>query len=250
MIHLEEGAIVALRDGEGPLDRESAHLDGCGSCQDALHASRSRSASVAEALALLDDPVDVAAAKAAVRRQLDARRATGPARLGWARRHLGRAAVLLLVSAGAASALPWSPVRDWWRGSPEAEPVSTAAPEPTVGTVQSARASGISVAVPEGRIAVIVRGVAPGSIIDVVWVDEPAARVSAPAGSGFTYADGRAEVDAARGPIEVELPRAADLATLEVDGQAYLRRSFARLDILGPVVERAEDRVRFVVPGR
>jgi hypothetical protein len=113
---------------------------------------------------------------------------------------------------------------------------------------QGAPVAGIAVAVPEGRIAVIVSGAEPGTVIDVQWVERATARVSAPSGSGFTYADGRAEVEAAPGPIEVQLPRAADAASLVVDGRLFLERSGALLEVPGPAVERSAEGIRFVVP--
>jgi hypothetical protein len=249
MTHLDEGTLVALRDA-GPADEPtSGHLRDCPTCTDRLDEATARAVAVAEALASLDEPVDVRSAKVAVRRRLDAVRGGVHAGRGWWHAHVGRAAAVLLLTAGAASALPWSPVRDWWAGAP-AEPLTGSDPAGGVGATQGSPPAGISVAVPRGSIAVIVRGAEPGSVIEVVWVDRPTARVSAPAGSQFTYADGRAEVDAAAGPVEVELPRDAALASLEVDGRLFLERSGEHLDVPGPAVTRSDARLRFLVPAR
>ena len=248
MTHLDEGTLVALRDGDEAEARVTKHLSACARCADTLADARDRSAVIAEALAALDDPVDTASAKAAARGRLDARRGEA-SRSRWWRAHLGRAAGILLVTAGAASALPGSPWRSWWVGSPGA-PTTEPSSGGEVAGPQSAAAPAISVPVAEGRMRVIVRGVAPGTVIDVVWVDGPSARVAAPSGSEFTYADGRAEVDVTQGPVRVELPRDAALTTLEVDGQLFLERSGARLEVPGPAVELSEAGIRFVVPQR
>jgi hypothetical protein len=94
----------------------------------------------------------------------------------------------------------------------------------------------------------VVRGAAAGSAIEVTWVDGASARVSAPDGSRFSLGGGRAEVDAAAGPVRVELPRRATFTSLVVDGIVYLQGSADRLDVRGPVTERSEDRIRFLVP--
>ena len=249
MTHLDEDTLVAVRDGDGADGWAARHLRGCSSCSHGLEEARRRSQAIAEALAELDEPVDALRAKAAVRGRLDARRGDAPARGAWWHAHLGRAAALLILTAGAASALPWSPIRHWWVGPPvETTSGPAAGAFDGAGSAQGAPAAGISVAVPEGGIAVILTGVEPGTVIDVQWVERPTARVSAPPGSGFTYADGRAEVEAAPGPIEVELPRAAEAASLRVDGRLFLERAGERLDVPGPVVQRTDDGVRFVVP--
>jgi len=246
MRHVEEGTLLALRDGDASAEPATPHLHGCALCAEALEESRTRSRMIAEALATLDEPVETTHAKAAVRRRLDARRGDA-LRTGWLRAHLGRAAAILLLTAGAASALPWSPVREWWAG-PSADPIATGEPTDAVATAQGSPAAGISVAVPDGRIAVIVRGPAPGSAIDVVWTEGVTASVSAPPGSGFSYADGRVEVDAAAGAMLLELPRAAAFVSLEVDGRIFLQRSGERLDVPGPAAERTDAGIRFVVP--
>jgi hypothetical protein len=249
MTHLDEGTLVALRDA-GPADEPtSGHLRDCPACADRLVEVTARGVAIAEVLTIFDEPVDVRSAKAAVRRRLDAVRGGMHARRGWRHTHLGRAAAILLLTAGAASALPWSPVRDLWVRAP-AGPLNGTEPASGAVATQGSPPAGISVAVRRGSIAVIVRGAEPGSVIEVMWVDRPTARVSAPAGSQFTYADGRAEVDAVAGPVEVELPRDATFASLEVDGRLFLERSGEQLDVPGPAVTRSDARLRFVVPAR
>jgi hypothetical protein len=248
MTHLDEGSLVALRDSDEADAHVTEHLRACARCDDALASARERSAVIAEALAVLDDPIDTSRARAAVRRRLDERRGGGSSSRWW-RTHLGRAAAILLVTAGAASALPGSPWRAWWN---RADETVTVVPSPGGGaaTSQGSPAAAISVPVSEGRMRVIVRGAGPGSVIEVVWVEGSSARVAAPPGSRFTYADGRAEVAVESGAVRVELPRDAAQATLEVDGRTFLERTGARLDVPGPAVERSDAGIRFVVPER
>ena len=248
MRHLDEDTLMALRDGDAADDWAAEHLRGCHTCSDGLEEASRRSQAIAEALTGLDEPVDALRAKAAVRRRLDARRGDARPRGAWWHTHLGRAAALLILTAGAASALPWSPVRHWWVGPPAPTSGSVHGAADGAASPQGAPAAGISVAVSEGGIAVVLSGVEPGTVIDVQWVERPTARISAPPGSGFTYADGRAEVEAAPGPIEVELPRAAEAASLMVDGRLFLERAGERLDVPGPAVQRTDAGVRFVVP--
>lgn len=247
MTHLDEGTILAVRDEAWEAEDAFQHLSACTPCSGELAQARARAAQVAEALSVLDDDVEVESAKAAVRRRLDAAHGAPPrGALAWPA--LGKAAALVLLAAGAASALPGSPLRNWW--SPTTEPTPASSPTGPSVAAQDAPVGGIAVPVDDGRIAVIVRGVAAGTSLEVVWGDEASARVSAPAGSDFTYAGGRAEVDVAAGPVRVELPRGAQLATLEVDGVEYVRRSGAFVDVAGPAVERTDARILFVAPER
>ena len=252
MRHLDDATIIALRDDDIAEGSTYVHLDECATCVAAVADARSRSTLIAEALATLDGPVDVAAAKAATRARLappHAARAV-PARRRWPH---GRAAMILLASAGAASALTWSPLRSLWAptpSAPEPAPAAVAAPAPALESVQETTPSGIAVPVSDGRIEVIVRGAAPGSALEVAWSGEAIARIAAPPGSVFTYADGRVEVDAAAGGLRVELPRAASAATVEIDGLVYVQRSAAGVVVLQPAIERTDDFIRFVVPAR
>lgn len=246
MTHVDEGTIVALRD-ELPTNAPAyAHLRACPSCVAALAEATSRSTSIADALATLDAPIDLTAAKAATRTRLDRARSRH-ATPAWRRLPVGRAALILLATAGAASALTWSPLRNLLA---PAEPSSTTVPAVTSAPApQSSETSAIAVEILAGRIEVIVRGATPGTIIDVVWREGSSARVEGPRGSGFTYGDGRLEVDAAAGALRVELPRAVSSAVVEIDGRVYLARSeVAGLTLPGPAVERTDDLVRFVVP--
>ena len=244
MSHLDEGTIVALRDGSLVTGDVSEHLSECPQCQTALVSARQRAELIAESLAALDTQVDTEPAKAAVRARLDADR-EGPRATGRARWHLGRAAAVLLVTSGAAYALPGSPVRGWVFPG-DAGPESVAVVEGRV--PETRRDGGIEVDVPEGPIHVVLTGLAPGSELEVVWIEAMTARIAAAAGSSFSFAEGRAEARVTPGPVRVELPRFALVVSVEVDGRIYLRRTSAGLEIPGPVVEQTDDRIRFAIP--
>lgn len=249
MRHLDDAAILAVRDDVAADPSAYAHLDECATCVAEVADARSRSTVIAEAFATLDGPIDVAAAKAATRARLDRTRSSR-ALPAWRRWPLGRAAMLLLASAGAASALTWTPLRSLWDAAPSAPEAApaVAAPAPAVEPAQEPTTSGIAVPVRDGRIDVIVRGVAPGAVLEVAWTGDATARIVAPPGSDFTYADGRVEVDAASGGLRVELPRAASAATVVVDGLVYVERSALGVLVRAPVAERTDDLIRFIVP--
>lgn len=204
-------------------------------------------------LTALDGPVEATAAKAGVRARLRPA-GSGPAPREWGSRHLGRAAALLLLTAAAAAALPWSPVRDLWRPSAptQATDPSTApsVAETPMATTRDATSAGITVAISDGVVHVVVRGAAPGSEVSVQWTDQRTASLTAPPGSRFTYSSGRVEVDASRGSVGIELPRDARLVSLEVDGDLYLTGSADALEVLGPAFERTDESVRFRVDDR
>jgi len=244
MKHLDESQILAARDGEALASPAQEHLEACTTCGAALEAARARAEIVAQTLSALDGPVEATAAKAGVRARLGSTRGS---RWSWGGSHLGRAAALLLVTAGAAAALPWSPVRTLWRpAEPETVPAAsavTAEGAPVSPTVET----GIAVPVSDGFVQVVVRGADPGTVLEVTWTDQEAARLAAPAGSRFTYSAGRVEVDASRGRLGVELPINATSVSLEVDGRVYLSGSPTAPEVFGPMVEQTDEGMRFSV---
>lgn len=258
MKHVDEGTLLALRDGEHVSDEARLHLEECATCRSALAAAHARADEVEHTLTALDRPIEPTAAKAGVRARLRPAGHDGPQPVSsrWSGRHLGRAAGLLLVTAGAAAALPGSPLRSLWVPSEavEAPPATAdqdAAPVSERGESGASFSTedgvGIAVAVIDSSVYVVVRGAHPGTVLSVAWTDQSSARVIAPAGSRFTYAAGRIEVDASRGAISIELPRNAGEVSVEVDGQLYLQGSSAVLQVFGPLVERTRDTIRFRV---
>lgn len=247
MTHLDQATVVTLRDREVATETERRHVETCAPCADALSEAERRAITVTEALASLDDPVvDLEKARASTRAKLDhaserALRAGG----WWMPAHMGRAAAVLLVAAGAVSALPGSPVRQWIAGDeagPPTEPAVRMAPE------QEAQSAGVTVPLANTGIRVLVSSLGPLDRLEVVWVDGGSARVDAPPGSRFSYAEGRVEALVAGGSVRIELPRSGAPVTLEVDGTPYLSRIGDVVEVTGPVGERSDARILFVEP--
>jgi hypothetical protein len=247
-LHLDDARVVMLRDtlpDENPLDpRDASHLRACAACAAELEDARVRLSVISDALGALDLPVDVAAAKAAVRARLDDRRprAASP---GLNRSiPIGRAAAILLLTAGAAAALPWSPISPWRTVPTTTTSTPTATPEASAPAAGASTAS-VTVDVTD-RIEFVVRSAAAGSPIEVVWRDDTAASVAAPDGSSFALGAGRVEVDASAGAIHIEAPRGADLA-VTVNGRTFLERTAAGLTVAEPAVSVTDDGLRFLV---
>lgn len=247
MKHLDEATLTTLRDRETQDPVALDHLATCDRCATALAEVEKREAFIAQALATIDeDGLGLEAAKARVRARLDQRRTRDArARAWWWPRHMGRAAAVLLVAAGAVSALPGSPVRQWLtQPAPEAARAGVAAAAST----QEVLPAGIEVTVPPSGLRVQISPVGPLDGVEVAWSDGPVATVEAPAGSRFSYAEGRLEAVVAGGPVRVVLPRSGPRVAVEVDGRPYLVRSDEGTEVTGPVGDRSDERIRFLGP--
>jgi hypothetical protein len=201
---------------------------------------------VSDALVALDFDVDVESAKAAVRVRLDGQRPRAVRPVGNLRRSIpiGRAAAILLVTAGAVAALPWSPISPWHTApsSPTSLPTPTSQSAAPVGAATTAR---VTVDVTD-RIDFVVRSASAGTALEIVWRDDTAASVAAPEGSSFALGAGRVEVQATAGAIRIEAPRGAELA-VTVNGRTFLERSAAGLTVAEPAAEVTDGGVRFLV---
>jgi hypothetical protein len=249
-LHLDDARVVMLRDmlpDENPFDQgDASHLRACAACAAELEDARVRGSVVSDALDALDFPVDVAAAKTAVRARLDDRRsgAAEPGRHSARSIPLGRAAAILLLTAGAAAALPWSPISPWRTAPTTPTSIPTTTTEPPA-PVAAASTASVTVDVID-RIDFVIRSAAVGSAVDVVWRDDTAASVAAPEGSSFALGAGRVEVDASAGAIHIEAPRGADLA-VTVNGRTFLERTAAGLTVVEPAASVTDEGVRFLV---
>ena len=283
MIHLTEDMILAVRDREPVADEVLAHIDECGACARALEDARSRAEAVEQALAALTVPrrmegraevpegrgrSDVAAGTGTQVVSIERGRSDGTAGTGvrvvpidpglrdagprtrarrsvWSVRWLGRAAVLVLIAAGALSALPgpfngWIP-RVFSGGSPLATPIAPA-PEPA-GQV------GGRMEVVSGPVLVHLENVVPGTVIDVRRVAGRAVGVLAATGSEFSYGSGEVRAAVVAGPVTVELPDGVVPATLIVNGATYLVVDAVGMEVPGPATAAVgESLVTFQVP--
>jgi hypothetical protein len=245
MNHMDEGTIAAIRDGALSSTDARLHLDACATCREALASATARAARIVDDLASLDCRIDVEAAKEQLRERIDSARGAAVPWRGqpW---YIGRAAALLLLTAGAAYAFPGSPLRDWISGESAAaggqaelgDPLAQEAPESV----------GIGVDVPDGRIRITVRGMLPESELEVVWLDAPTAQISAAPGSTYSFAEGHAEATVTSGPVRIEVPRTASMISIEVNGRMVLQRSGGGLALPGRVLEQDADRILFSIP--
>ena len=160
-------------------------------------------------------------------------------------RWLGRAAVLVLIGAGALSALPgpfngWIP-RMFSRGP---APVAPTAPEPEPPGQVGGRMEVVS-----GPVLVRLENIVPGTVIDVRRVVGRAVGVLAATGSEFSYGNGEVRAAVVAGSVTVELPDGVVPVTLIVNGTTYLVVDAAGIEVPGPAtVAVGESLVTFEVP--
>lgn len=242
MSHVAEGTLLAIRDGVLVDADDTIHVSGCEACSSELVRINERADRISAALKDLDTTVDIERAKSAVRARLDRKLAAERPRRRFAI-PLGRVAALLLVAAGAASAMPGSPVRAWLGvGSSTRVPEAVTA-QPDFGP------AGIEVAVSDAGITIALRGVPVAEEVEVVWIDEALARISAADGSTYRLADGRAEAVITGGPISVSLPRTGT-AVIEINGAVVLTRSGDALSLPLGSLSSDDDRTVLMVPER
>lgn len=199
---------------DGPARQAvAAHLATCAECQAQVAAANAEEAWVRARLAVLPEPRPLAS-PAGLRA-----RASSLRRWRWA------ATILLsCAAAGAAYAMPGSPLPGWveriaeWISPPGRSP----APEPPAAA--PAAPSGIVLPV-EPSLTIRLHGGAAGSEARVVVVDSGGITVRVRSGqAAFTTSAGLLVVNAsgAGTGIEVELPRGAPMVRIEAAGQRLL----------------------------
>jgi len=255
MTHLEDRDLVALRDGDEVEATIRDHLEQCDACQSALEDAHARAASITDVLGTLDAPVDLEASRAALSARMALRNTQDvtPITTQRSRRTgtgsftpLRRAAAVLLISAGAAWAIPGSPVPGWVTGSPAVE--RTGAAEATPEDAAMAARAGVRLPLADEPIVVHLDGVASGTRVEVVRTTDSAVTVYAAAGS--TFASGTQDLRAtlAEGPVTIEGPWDG-FGALTVNGETILERTDGSWRIVAPVEEVADDRIIILVGG-
>lgn len=247
MTHLDEGTLLAIRDRALVSADAHEHLDGCAVCSEAMADAKARADVVARSLRALDGgpPIDVDAAKAAVRRRLDQQREAPQGAVPGLYRSLGRAAILVLLASGAVYALPNSPLRGWLAGGEEA-----VAPAMGVGAEVPTATEGIEVAVPSEGLTISLSSVRVGQRIEVTWVDGERASVEAGSDSRYQVSATGLQVDVTPGDVRLRLPMDAGPLIVEVDGRMVLQRVDGGIDVQGDVVSRDENGIVFTVGQR
>jgi hypothetical protein len=248
--HWDEGALQALLDGGLPPGERAAaeaHVSACADCAAALKDLRGVNDRARSLLASADVPAPVAQAQMALR----ARRVRVVRPSGWtsARDVLLRAAVIVLgltcVAGVAAAAVPGLPLHAWIvrQVRPAAKTAVRPAPRPApVAAPASAKqssAAGVSIHPDAGAVRVVLTGASPRLTVTARLVDGSRAGVlargGAASGARFRTAPGRIEVvDAGAGELQVDLPRDAHTAQVEVNGRVYVERDGDALRVLAP----------------
>jgi hypothetical protein len=227
MTHATEGMLQAWLDdelAEGVRAELAGHLAACAQCADEAAALRAVNDRVRTALAVLDVPAPALASAPALRQRVaPAPAARGVARL---RGSLSRAAGLVLVTVGAASAaIPGSPVRSWITGAWDrvsslfvGERTAPVADAPV--TVPAADEAYAAVALADGQVRVMLAQPTGVATLRVRLIDGNRARFfSTDTGVRYVSATGRLEIsEISGGDVTIELPRGARLATVEVAG--------------------------------
>jgi hypothetical protein len=259
MTHVDEGTLLAHLDGElddGPAGEVERHLQECGECRAEMerlhHAVRLFSTTLAETVVPAPATSDLSAQAL--------RRRSGQRTRNWRWQDLSRAAVLVLGFTAVASAtIPGTPVNRWIRDLVE-PPTRLAVDTDTVAATAAALEaapeelaieSGVSVLPEQGAVRVVLRGASDQLRVKAVLVDGPRAGVYASgsaAGARFSTGPGVIEVvGAAGGELRIELPHAARVATVDVNGRRYLSKDGAQLRVTVPVDESADAEVGFRV---
>jgi hypothetical protein len=265
MVHAAEGTLQAYLDGEVDSAAERAlreHVAACASCAAELETLRQAAGVVQQSLAMIDTPVPVLRAQAAVAREqrrgaIPLGRTRRMARIGaWG---LAKAAMLLLVLAGAgAAAIPdvrraiettFSRVVAMFAGSPEQTATVPALPE-TVDPAAPVIVPGESFVAPaDGRLEILLHSPQDGQLEVVVQlVDEAQAhvRTETTATASRRVGSGSLELrDLGAGTITISIPRNARDATVEVDGVVHVYKEDGTLR--GPDAAARGSEVRFIV---
>ncbi len=221
-MHPSEEQIQRLLHGELPAAAEKSareHVAGCADCRRLLAEAEREEREVYALLRSVDDPPPPADPEAiALRAEL----ATATARaegVAWLRR---AAAILLAVGiAGAAYALPGSPVRGWVHAI--VEKVSGRPAPSTVAPVPGGSPSigaGISV-LPDERLVILFKAAPGDGQIFVSLVDEPEVQVHGPTGAAtFTSGAGQLLVDVIDPTVtfEIRIPRNAPWIEIQAGG--------------------------------
>ena len=225
MTHPHEGILLALRDGESIDETDHAHIIECSTCAASLDDVHARAETVRRILQA-DDEVDIARAKAAVRDRLD--RARGQRSTPFFGSSLRRAAAILLVTAGAVSALPSSPVRAWLAGGSKETPEGTAVGPATASTGSDIRSIGVPA---QPGLVIALTGAEAGTPVSLTFELREAVEVSAAEGTRFAIADNRVDASEVVGPVVIRVPEDAPSLTVTLEGRMMFRGTLSQFEV-------------------
>jgi hypothetical protein len=252
MNHLDEGQLQAYIDDELSSDECASvdcHLRECLSCRAELRDLRSLASELTSALAILDRPTPVVTSVGGGARV--ARPSVWRGRLA----ALPRAAVLVFgVAVGASAMIPGSPLHRLITSEPAPQgpvdvPRQEVAARTTAAVEEFVPEAGVSIEPLDGAVRVVLRGASPDVRVNASLSAAGRASVLArgpAAAARFETAPGRIVVEGAEaGELRIELPLAATVATVEVNGREYLRKVGEQLHLLVPAHDRNGTEVIF-----
>lgn len=254
MGHPADGMIRAFLDGEatGNVRGIQAHVADCPRCGELAQAQARALDSFSDALSLLDiAPRSEAARVRILQKHRETRR--GKAII---RRNLPRAASFaILFTAGAAAALPGSPVRRWvaegWDRLSEREDSTVPVPSPSQagdraeGPGARPATVGASTAVGLGGIELQVRDLSESASLRILLVEGSEAAIFAGEGTQFRTEEGRLVASGPPGDVTMEIPAGALRVTVIVNGETYLRKTEGGMEVLRPVRARTPTEIHF-----
>jgi hypothetical protein len=254
MSHTAEGSLQTYLDGE--LDSAAAaeldqHLAVCDACARELESLRSLSFRASEAFALLDVAPPMLRAQAAI---AAARRDERSSFARFAASGLAKAAMLTLVLAGAAAAIPGSPLRRvierlFSRDDVAVDVPATAPSDVTPAPAVEMEEHAAYVSPANNAVRVVIH--APAGAVDVVvrLIDTDRAEVetsSSQTGVRFRSATGRLEiVGMGAGTVTIGVPRDLAAARIEVNGAVHAFKQGSALHLSGPAGTAQGSEVKF-----
>lgn len=222
MRHLDDAAIELLLSGEldeSQAERPRAHLAECDACSRRLAAARRQDQEIEALLSLLDHPVPALAAEKVMHR----------AGRRWQRPYAAAAGIALLVAAGAASALPGSPLRTWLGR------VLGASQEPSAPSLEEQRLPGGVSVVPAGEFDLVWEAIQETGAMTISLTDGPELAVRVSGGEpGFSVGPQEIRVENA-GSIadyEILLPRAAAHVQIRVGGSVVFTKQNGSIETM------------------
>ena len=210
MRHIEDGSIQLLLAGELD-DRETRrvreHMAECDTCARRFHAAEREDREIASLMGALDHAVP----------EVDPDDVIGRAARRDRRSYIAAAAIVFLALAGAAAAMPGSPVRSWVAGL-------LLGSQGGQGSQTAGVPGGVSVA-PVGEFELAFEVVQEAGVIRVILIDADELAVSASGGSPrYSIGPNEVRVDntGSTADYEVSLPRSAPHISITVAGTTVL----------------------------
>jgi hypothetical protein len=150
------------------------------------------------------------------------------------------------VAAGAASALPGSPVRAWLGLEDDAPSPHDAALATPPSTPEAPDEAVVLVPAGDG-IEIELTDIAPGSEVELTWITSTTAQVAGGPGARYSVGDGQARAAAPQGPVRLGIPGSAPRISITINGRLVYTGTSAEADV-GDVVRRSEGGLVFTVP--